>query len=112
MTDEARDKFAYIKALRGRADLTPAEYRLLVTLWSYTDGDCRHAYPGAGHLARDVAVTDPRNVKRTLKSLLTKGYLMQTRVGGKVGMSRALAASVYDLALPATGGVPELEMTL
>lgn len=97
------DKFAYIKELRGRTDMTPSEFRLLVTVWSYTDGEGRHARPGASRLARDLGHNGRRQVIRMLQSLVTKGYLMVELVGG-APKEGARMASEYALSIPATGG--------
>lgn len=95
------DKFAYVKALRGRHELTPAEFQLLVILWTYTDGECTHAHPGAGRLAADLG-KDRRLVKRQIQSVVAKGYLRVEQEGGSAkGSSRT--ANTYTLTLP-TGG--------
>jgi len=98
-SDGRRDKFAYVKALRGRADLTLGEFRLLITIWSYTDPDGRHAHPGTDRLANDLGHRGDRRVRRMLPELLAKGYLVTSRVGG--GRKKA---TEYELAMPANPG--------
>lgn len=97
--DGERDKFAYVKALRGRADLTLGEFRLLITIWSYTDPEGRHAHPGTDRLANDLGHHGDRRVRRMIPELLAKGYLVTSRVGG--GRKKA---TEYELAMPTNPG--------
>ena len=65
-------KFAYLKSLHG-AKLTYAEYRVLVTMWDYSNEKLERIYPGIDQLAEDVCM-DRRSVRRALASLRGKGY--------------------------------------
>lgn len=96
------DKFAYVRALRGRPDLTPAEYQLLITVWSYTDQNGRHARPGYARLATDLCKGE-RVVRRQLQDLIDKGYLAVMSIGGG-----RKAANAYALALPIDAIQPPL----
>ena len=93
------DKFAYIKALRGQRDLTPAEFQLLVIVWSYTDGAGRHARPGTNRLAGDLGHSGDRRVRRMLTTLVEKGYLAESVAGGGRGR-----ATEYELVQPVNPG--------
>ena len=93
------DKFAYMKELRRRPDLSPAEYQLLVTVWTYTDERCKNARPGAQRLAVDLCKTE-RVVRSQLSDLEKKGYLAVQSTGGSPRGGKK-TATVYALALPA-----------
>lgn len=91
-------KIEWSKEIRG-ADLTPTEGWVLTILHGYTDRDGRNAHPGWAALSRDTGLT-VKTVKQAVRSLLAKGYLIQTAVGGGRGR-----ANVYDLSLPVETGV-------
>ncbi|MCW1820795.1 hypothetical protein A5731_22780 [Mycolicibacterium conceptionense] len=90
------DKFAYIAALDG-ADLTPIEYRVLITVWRYTDGHGQHAYASAKRLAHDCRISE-RSARRSLQVLTEKRYLRRVNRGGRDSEARA---SEYALRMPA-----------
>ena len=96
--------YEYIKGLRGRDDLSDAEYRLLVDLATYSNGDLTNARPGFDRLAADLChKSGTRSVRRTARSLQARGYLVVTAVGGAPRDGQR-TANVYALALPATEG--------
>ena len=108
--------YEYIKGLRGRDDLSDAEYRLLVDLATYSNGDLTNARPGFDRLAADLChKSGTRSVRRTARSLQARGYLVVTATGG-APRSGQRTANVYTLALPATEGphdpVPGVPTTL
>jgi DNA-binding transcriptional regulator PaaX len=90
------DKFGYIRALRG-ADLTLAEFRVLVTVWDYSDEHGRHAYASIARLAADCEVSE-RTVRRCLVDLVAKGFLRRVRRGHRDGAGNPWA-SEYELRL-------------
>ncbi|NKZ93781.1 hypothetical protein GS966_29225 [Rhodococcus hoagii] len=51
MTNESVSKLEWLAGLRG-ADLTHAEFRVLVTLFTYTDASLSNAYPSKATLVR------------------------------------------------------------
>lgn len=93
------DKFAFLRSLAGREDLTHAEFRVLVLLMNYTDRHLMNAYPGTVRLAQDMAINDVRQVRRLLKSLEAKGYLEVVWAGGSRRGSRRSATN-YMVTLP------------
>ena len=96
--------YEYLKGLRGRDDLSDAEYRLLVDLATYSNGDLTNARPGFDRLAADLChKSGTRSVRRTARSLQARGYLVVTAVGGAPRDGQR-TANVYALALPATEG--------
>lgn len=89
-------KHTWYKHLR-EANLTHAEYRVLVTVSTYADAKGCRAHPGIERLARDACM-DKRNVKRAIKSLIDKQWLILTRKGGnEVGYRMA---DEYELTTP------------
>lgn len=89
-------KHTWHKNLRG-ADLTHAEYRVLITVSTYADAKGCRAHPGIDRLARDVCM-DKRNVRRAIKSLIDKQWLTLARKGGNdVGYRMA---DEYELRIP------------
>ena len=92
---QSADKFTYIRALNG-ADLTLAEYRVLITVWHYTDKDGQRAYASAARLAQDCRMAE-RTARRSLAGLVQKGFLHRVRRGGRDAQPRA---SEYELRLP------------
>ncbi len=105
--------YEYLKGLRGRDDLSDAEYRLLVDLATYSNGDLTNARPGFDRLAADLChKSGTRSVRRTARSLQARGYLVVTKAGGAPRDGQR-TANVYALALPATEGPhdPQSEVT-
>ncbi|MFD6516536.1 helix-turn-helix domain-containing protein [Rhodococcus sp. NPDC060176] len=88
-----------MRSLRG-ADLTHAEYRVLVNLCTYADAVSGEAYPSNETLAKAASV-DTRGMTRTLiPSLLEKGWIRLVAPGGNQnGKGRA---NVWKLSSPDT----------
>lgn len=97
---ERPSKFAYLKLLHG-AKLTYAEYRVLVTMWDYSNEKLESIYPGIDQLAEDVCM-DRRSVRRALASLREKGYA-RIAVPSYWKNGRRMADE-YALTLPAAEG--------
>lgn len=98
-------KFAYLKALSGRRfPKGDGAFRVLTTVWNYTDEHGRNAHPGITRLAADCCMGES-TVRRHLKWLTEYGYLIQESRGHNVGDVRL--ASVYSLALPELPPVAE-----
>lgn len=97
---ETVSKFAYLKSLHG-AKLTYAEYRVLVTMWDYSNEKLESIYPGIDQLAEDVCM-DRRSVRRALASLREKGYA-RIAVPSYWKNGRRMADE-YTLTLPAAEG--------
>ncbi|MBB1495888.1 hypothetical protein J4N02_08315 [Propioniciclava sp. MC1595] len=96
------DKMTYLTQLRGRHDLTPADVRLLVAVWTYTDAWGRNAFPGNKKLAADVCLSPrngPKEITARLRDLVARGYLVVTAPGGSVAGGERRATN-YALALP------------
>jgi hypothetical protein len=86
-------KLQWMKSTRG-ADLTHAEYRVLMTMFTYADENGRNARPGVRRIADDCGVQE-RSVHRLLLRLREKRWLIVTERGGnKVGKGKA---TVYAL---------------
>ncbi|MBH0118028.1 hypothetical protein I0Q12_00155 [Rhodococcus sp. CX] len=102
MSGRSLNKFAWLEALRG-AELTHAEYRVLVNLSTYARGDLTNAHPGLTRLAVDAHVTEG-TAKKALRSLVAKGWLVLTDPGGNAYWRGK--ANVYALSIPK--GVTEL----
>ena len=93
---QAPSKLTWQKRLRG-VDLTHAEYRVLMTICSYTDETLGNAHPGWARISEGAHV-DPKTAKRAVASLIDKGWLILTARGGNdVGKGRA---HVYALGSP------------
>lgn len=89
-------KFEWEKKLRGAA-LSDPEFRVLVILGTYADGQGRSAHPGRARLEADTGYS--RNtVKKALRGLTAKGYLTLTAPGGHQVFRNA--ANVYELLDP------------
>lgn len=95
-TDRALNKFTWMEALRG-ADLTHAEYRVLLNLSTWANGDLGNAYPGVSALCEAAQVSLP-TAKKALKSLTAKGWIVLTERGGNQFWKGK--ANVYSLAIP------------
>lgn len=91
----------YVTKLRG-AGLPPAEYMVLMMVWTYSNEDMVNAFPSLNRLAEDTGLSKS-TVKRCLRSLRTKGYLTVDARGGNVDGKNL--ATRYRLTLPAGGGV-------
>lgn len=96
MTGRSLNKFVWMEALRG-ADLTHAEYRVLLNLSTYARGDLTNAHPGLARLCEDAQVSQP-TAKKALRSLVEKGWIVLTDPGGNEHWKGK--ANVYALAFP------------
>ncbi|MGW4331866.1 helix-turn-helix domain-containing protein [Rhodococcus koreensis] len=86
-------KLEWLTGLRG-ADLTHAEFRVLVALFTYTDAHLRNAYPSKATLAAAANVT-PRTLTLALRTLQEKGLARIVQAGGN--QHRKGAANVWEL---------------
>ncbi|YCN53430.1 helix-turn-helix domain-containing protein [Rhodococcus erythropolis] len=89
-------KFAWMEALRG-ADLTHAEYRVLINLSTYARGDLANARPSLQTLCDAARVTD-KTAKKSIRTLIQKGWIVRTHEGGR-GTGRT---NIYALEIPKT----------
>lgn len=90
----------YVTELRG-ADLSASEYRVLLTVWTYSDENMLNAFPSINRVAGDTGLTRS-TVKRCLKSLREMGYLKIDAPGGNIDGKNL--ATRYRLTLPSEGG--------
>lgn len=96
MSGRSLNKFVWMEALRG-ADLTHAEYRVLINLSTYARGDLTNAHPGLARLCEDAQVSQP-TAKKALRRLVEKGWIVLTDPGGNEHWKGK--ANVYALAFP------------
>ncbi|MEE1617319.1 helix-turn-helix domain-containing protein [Brachybacterium sp. J153] len=95
-TESSPSKMRYVTLLR-RSGLAPAEYLLLMTIWTYSDEKMASAFPSVNQLAEDTGLS-PRYVKTVRKKLEERGFLiLKSRGGRRQGKPEA---SEYRLALP------------
>lgn len=87
-------KFSWMEALRG-ADLSHAEYRVLINLSTYARGDLTNARPSLQTLCEAAQVTD-KTAKKSIRTLIEKGWIVRTQSGGR-GTGRT---NVYALGIP------------
>lgn len=91
----------YVTRLRG-AGLSPTDYQVLMTIWTYSDQNMHNAFPSVSSLEKDTGHSR-RTVQRSLNALRDKGFLTVSKPGGNVdGKNRATR---YRLTLPVRGGV-------
>ena len=76
----ALTKLQWQKQLRG-AGLTHAEYRVLMTISTYTDRHGQNAHPGWARIIDDARV-DRATGRRAVRSVIDKGWLTLVRKGG------------------------------
>ena len=94
--ESSPSKMRYVTLLR-RSGLAPAEYMLLMTIWTYSDEKLGSAYPSVKQLAEDTGLSE-RYVKTLRKKLEDQGFLiLKSRGGRRQGRPEA---SEYRLALP------------
>lgn len=94
--ESSPSKMRYVTLLR-RTGLAPAEYLLLMTIWTYSDEKLGSAYPSVKQLAEDTGLSE-RYVKTLRKKLEDQGFLiLKSRGGRRQGKPEA---SEYRLALP------------
>ena len=93
-------KFAYLKAITEHEGLTLAQFKLLVAVYNATDGDGRHGRVGSQYLADKLHI-NRRDIRRRLKELEDKGFLLVESVGGgrRSGSGSGWVSS-YAVALP------------
>lgn len=89
-------KLQFLSTLRG-GDFTHAEYRVLVTLLSYTDRDGCNAHPGVARLADDCHMSTG-TVRKALRELKRRGWVYETHKGRPAKHRRV--ASTYRVQLP------------
>ncbi|MBX9147750.1 helix-turn-helix domain-containing protein [Rhodococcus qingshengii] len=94
MSDRPMNKFAWMEAIRG-ADLTHAEYRVLLNLSTFARGDLTNARPSLKTLCAAARVTD-KTAKKSIRTLIEKGWIVRTHEGGR-GTGRT---NVFTLAVP------------
>lgn len=87
-------KLTWQKKLRG-ADLSHAEYRVLMSISTYTNADGRNAHPGNARIIEDSTIARSK-IGPILRSLEAKGWLIVERAS--VGRTDA---TVYRLGVPA-----------
>lgn len=88
-------KFEWLGALRA-ADLTHAEFRVLVVVSTYTDANGCGAYPGRDRIAVEANVSRT-TAREALKSLIAKGWLSVIRPESGHFRGRA---DVYEIHIP------------
>lgn len=94
--ESSPSKMRYVTLLRS-SGLAPAEYLLLMTIWTYSDEKLGSAYPSVKQLAEDTGLSE-RYVKTLRKKLEDRGFLiLKSRGGRRQGKAEA---SEYRLALP------------
>lgn len=103
-----RSKLDWLKSLRG-ADLTPAEFCILVLLVSYSNASRENAYPGVARLAEDAGM-DKRRVQRILQRLVAKNAIAVTQEGGNQVFKGA--ATIYKILTPPQRPKGETQFTL
>lgn len=91
------NKLSYLQLLSGAA-LTHAEYRVLVTLLTYTDDDGTNAHPGYRRLADECRMSNG-TVSKAIKQLKKSGWLWQSANGIRCEGGRV--AAVFELRIPA-----------
>lgn len=79
----AFSKLQYLKGLHGQK-MKPSTYRVMVTVFDYTDAEGQKAYPGNKRLAEDCCVSES-TVERALAELIAKGWLIKRAPGGRSG---------------------------
>lgn len=90
------NKLTYLQRLRT-ANLTHAQYRVLVTILTYSDPDGANAYPGFAKLAKDCRMSRG-TVSKSLKALKRLGWLREVSHG--YPSKRRRTASVFELRIP------------
>lgn len=90
-------KLAWYKCLAHTSDLTHAEFRVLVIIAGYTDGNLDNAYPSLATIVSAACVSEP-TAKKAIKTLRGKGWLVLVEQGGNQhGKGRA---NVYSVRTP------------
>lgn len=96
MTTTKRTKLQWLESLRG-ADLTHAEFRILVIIATYTNANRTNAFPGFTTIVRESRV-DEKTARSALRSLQAKGYLVLLEEGGNRHWKGK--ANVYGVTTP------------
>ncbi|NIL74421.1 hypothetical protein RhoFasB10_00505 [Rhodococcus sp. B10] len=98
-------KLRWYTSLRN-ADLTNAEFRVLVVLSTFTDGSMGNAFPGLRVLAEQSCVSE-QTTKHALRSLRLKGWIeLSERGGNQVGKGRANVWRLLPRELKGATGLP------
>jgi hypothetical protein len=95
------DKHEWVKAVRG-ADISSSEYRVLLNVYSYTNGAGERAYPSVARLAQDCRLSES-SVKNSLRALEKMAWLRKVKRGGRSG-NGTTRATEYALAYPISTG--------
>lgn len=89
-------KLTWHKKTRG-ADLSHAEYRVLMILFSYSDEKGRNIRPGKDRIVKESRASEP-TVRKALHELIRTGWIVLTEEGGNQhGKGKA---NVYALSTP------------
>lgn len=106
MPEPGFDKLGYLRLLRT-AKLTHAQYRVLVTILTYTDGEGENAHPGYARLADECRMSKG-TVSKCIAQLKRAGWLWQVSRG--YPSEGGKKASVFRVRVPeylASEGFPE-----
>lgn len=110
MTNESVSKLEWLAGLRG-ADLTHAEFRVLVMLSTFAAADLTNAYPSRRTLAEAAGVNDRVLIRDLLPALEDKGWIRCTERGGnQTGKGRANVWMIQPH--NPTKGVPDVHPSL
>jgi DNA-binding transcriptional MocR family regulator len=90
-------KLSYLRLLHG-IEMKPTTFRVLVTVFDYTNKFGRRAYPGNKRLAQDCCLS-VKTVERALKELEKDGWVCRVARGGRSGDGAHWAAE-YELVQP------------
>ena len=74
-------KLTWLKKLHG-VDVTPAEFRVLVTIFNYSDKRGNNAAPGRSALIADTGLTE-KHIRTCVRALEARGLLLVTEEGGR-----------------------------
>ena len=96
---EEFSKLVYFKKLHG-VEMKASTYRVLVTVFDYTNKYGKRAWPGVDNLSRDTCLSKSQ-VKRCLSELEQAGWLRKTKRGGRSG-DGTTRATEYELTTPST----------
>lgn len=108
--DKAQDfnKLNYLRLLRG-ANLTHAQYRVLVTMLSYSDRKGANIHPGFTRLREDGRMSRG-TVSKCIAQLKKSGWLWEVSHGWPSKVRRK--ASVYELRVPPYYTLPDCFLTV
>lgn len=89
-------KLAYLRLLQN-AGLTHAQYRILVTILTYSDRDGMNAHPGFANLAKECKMSKG-TVSKGITALKRAGWLWESARG--IRGDGSPSASVFELRVP------------